>query len=85
MKWHGIIGSVVACACLPGTLACGSDGDGCYGPTDKVEHVRHVKRIQPGAPEAVYGPKAPLEWGQVNFMHTVRAGISIGSVGGSAV
>ncbi|PTB36439.1 hypothetical protein M441DRAFT_61918 [Trichoderma asperellum CBS 433.97] len=56
-------------ALLPAVLACGSDNS-CYGPTNTVEHVRHVKRIQPGAPNARYGPKAPLEWGQLNFLHT---------------
>lgn len=50
--------------------ACGQDA--CYGPIDTVEHVRHVKRMQPGVPDAAYGPKAPLQWGQVNFLHTVR-------------
>ena len=45
--------------------------DTCYGPASRVEHVRLAKRIQPGAPEATYGPTRPLEWGQVNFMHTV--------------
>ncbi|GFP59425.1 secreted protein ARB_01864 [Trichoderma asperellum] len=54
---------------LPAVLACGSDNS-CYGPTNTVEHVRHVKRIQPGPPNARYGPKAPLEWGQLNFLHT---------------
>lgn len=63
----GLIGSIAAI--LPGALGCGYDD--CYGPIDKVEHVRHVKRMQPGAPNATYGPKAPLEWGQVNFLHTV--------------
>ncbi|KFG82166.1 putative calcineurin-like phosphoesterase [Metarhizium anisopliae] len=62
----GLIGSIAAI--LPGALACGYDD--CYGPIDKLEHVRHVKRMQPGAPNATYGPKAPLEWGQVNFLHT---------------
>lgn len=57
-------------ALLPTALACGSDSS-CYGPTNTVEHVRHVKRIQPGVPNAAYGPKAPLEWGQLNFLHTV--------------
>jgi hypothetical protein len=56
-------------ALFPGAIACGEHD--CYGPVDKVEHVRHVKRMQPGAPNATYGPKAPLEWGQVNFLHTV--------------
>lgn len=69
MKWPRLVSSFAAVASVPSTWACGGD-DGCYGPTDKVEHVRHVKRIQPGAPGATYGPKKPLEWGQVNFMHT---------------
>ncbi|KAM0515744.1 hypothetical protein ACHAPE_005823 [Trichoderma viride] len=56
-------------ALLPIALACGSD-ESCYGPTNTVEHVRHVKRIQPGAPNAKYGPKAPLKWGQLNILHT---------------
>lgn len=59
-------------ALLGRAIACGGDDDDCYGPIDKVEHVRLVKRIQPGAPDAPYGPKGPLEWGQINFMHTVR-------------
>ena len=45
--------------------------DSCYGPVNRVEHVRHAKRIQPGAPEASYGPTRPLEWGQLNVLHTV--------------
>ncbi|RCI14042.1 hypothetical protein L249_8032 [Ophiocordyceps polyrhachis-furcata BCC 54312] len=53
---------------LPTAVACGLSG--CYGPVNRVEHVRHVKRMQPGASDAVYGPKRPLEWGQVNFLHT---------------
>ena len=52
-------------------LACGDNGHSCYGPRNTVEHVRQVKRMQPGAPEAAYGPKGPLEWGQINFLHTV--------------
>jgi hypothetical protein len=63
-----IVGGLAAL--LPVALACGSD-DSCYGPTNTIEHVRHVKRIQPGAPNAKYGPKAPLEWGQLNILHTV--------------
>jgi hypothetical protein len=58
-------------AIIPLAVACGTDGESCYGPVNTVEHVRHVKRIQPGAPDAPYGPKSALEWGQVNFLHTV--------------
>lgn len=62
----------LAIALLPAALACGHDDEhSCFGPAGAVEHVRHVKRIQPGAPEASYWPKAPLEWGQLNFLHTV--------------
>jgi hypothetical protein len=37
----------------------------------RFERVRHVKRIQPGAQDAAYGPTQPLEWGQLNVLHTV--------------
>ncbi|KAM0453973.1 hypothetical protein ACHAO4_004721 [Trichoderma viride] len=67
MKVFAVVGGLIAL--LPTALACGSD-DSCYGPTNTVEHVRHVKRIQPGAPNAKYGPKGPLEWGQLNILHT---------------
>ncbi|PHH73593.1 hypothetical protein CDD82_5375 [Ophiocordyceps australis] len=52
---------------IPGVLGCPG---GCYGPMNQIEHVRHVKRMQPGAVDAAYGPTKPLEWGQVNFVHT---------------
>ncbi|KAH8202877.1 hypothetical protein TruAng_002930 [Truncatella angustata] len=57
---------VVAAGIIPSVLACGS----CYGPTNHVEHVRHVKRMQPGVANASYGPTRELEWGQLNFLHT---------------
>ena len=47
-----------------GTLAC----EDCYG--SKAEHVRLSKRAQPGAQTASSSPRAPLEWGQLNFLHT---------------
>lgn len=68
LKSLGVLSGLAAL--LPGIVACGGDDD-CYGPVNRVEHVRQVKRMQPGAPDAVYGPKGPLEWGQVNFLHTV--------------
>ncbi|KAK5989115.1 Secreted protein [Cladobotryum mycophilum] len=68
MKSLSIVSGLIAL--LPSALACGDSEHSCYGPTNTVEHVRHVKRIQPGAPNAVHGPKAPLEWGQINFLHT---------------
>lgn len=54
-------------AALSTVLAC----DSCYGPQNTVVHTRNVRRMQPGAPSASVGPKAPLDWGQLNFLHTV--------------
>jgi hypothetical protein len=68
MKFLGTLGGVVA-TLATGALTC----DDCYGPINHVEHVRQVKRMQPGAPNATYGPTRALEWGQINFLHTVRA------------
>jgi hypothetical protein len=48
-------------------LAC----DSCYGPSSEVVHERLVRRMQPGATDATVGPSAPLEWGQLNVIHTV--------------
>jgi 2',3'-cyclic-nucleotide 2'-phosphodiesterase (5'-nucleotidase family) len=42
----------------------------CYGPTDFVRHERLVRRMQPTASNASYGPSRPLEWGQINFLQT---------------
>lgn len=47
-------------------LAC----DNCYGPRDDAVHVRNVRRMQPEAQSATVKPRAPLEWGQLNFLHT---------------
>lgn len=49
-----------------GAFAC----DDCYGPHQDATHVRHVRRMQPDAQGATASPRAPLEWGQLNFMHT---------------
>lgn len=62
------VASTLALALAPVTLACG----GCYAPANHIEHVRHVKRMQPDALNASYGPSSALEWGQLNFLHTVR-------------
>ena len=50
--------------------ACGGDHS-CYGPLkDDVVLTRNVRRMQPEALNATTGPRAPLEWGQINFLHT---------------
>ena len=43
--------------------------DDCYGP-NAGQHMRNVRRMQPDAQNASYGPKEPLAWGQINFLHT---------------
>lgn len=32
--------------------------------------TRNVRRMQPDAENATTGPRGPLEWGQINFLHT---------------
>lgn len=49
-----------------GALACGD----CSAPQNEVVQTRLVRRMQPDAQNASSGPKAPLEWGQVNFLQT---------------
>lgn len=50
--------------------ACEGD-DSCYGPLrDDVVLTRNVRRMQPDAQNTTTSPKAPLEWGQINFLHT---------------
>ncbi|MCJ1289071.1 hypothetical protein MMC34_000603 [Xylographa carneopallida] len=58
--------ATVLAAVAPVVLAC----DNCYGPRDDAVHVRNVRRMQPGALNATTGPRAPLEWGQLNIIHT---------------
>lgn len=49
-----------------GVFAC----DNCNGPIDNVVHTRRVRRMQPEAQGAHTKPRGPLEWGQLNFLHT---------------
>jgi hypothetical protein len=58
---------------LPTALAC----DSCYDPQDEIAHTRNVRRMQPGAPNATVGPGSHLEWGQLNFIHTVQTPIPL--------
>ncbi|OAA76380.1 ser/Thr protein phosphatase family [Akanthomyces lecanii RCEF 1005] len=71
MKSIGFLSGLVAAFVGPSLVAaCGDEEHSCYGPQHNVEYVRQVKRMQPGAPNATHGPKGPLEWGQINFLHT---------------
>lgn len=48
-------------------LACESSNNSQGGP---ATHVRNIRRMQPDANNATDGPKRPLEWGQLNILHT---------------
>ena len=53
-------------AALP-VQACES----CYGAPKKDVVMERIRpRMQPDALSAVTGPRGPLEWGQINFIHT---------------
>ena len=61
------VSTLVACvANLASALAC----DGCYGLQNDIVMTRNVRRMQPDAENATTGPRGPLEWGQINFLHT---------------
>ncbi|TGJ83897.1 hypothetical protein E0Z10_g4861 [Xylaria hypoxylon] len=66
VKHYVAVVTALTLALAPVTLAC----QGCYAPANHIEHVRHVKRMQPDALNATYGPTRALEWGQLNFLHT---------------
>ncbi|KAJ3494038.1 hypothetical protein NLG97_g4341 [Lecanicillium saksenae] len=72
MKSIALLNGLIAAVVSPSLVAaCGQDAEhSCYGPQNNVEYVRQVKRMQPGAPNATSLPKGPLEWGQINFLHT---------------
>ncbi|KAF3481246.1 uncharacterized protein GIQ15_04005 [Arthroderma uncinatum] len=44
--------------------------DSCDEPGKPAQHNRLVRRMQPEAQGALTQPKGPLEWGQINFLHT---------------
>lgn len=58
--------AVAALAIIPHVTAC----DECYGPNNFITHERIVRRMQPDAQGAAYGPTRELEWGQINFLQT---------------
>ncbi|CAO2653970.1 Nn.00g107030.m01.CDS01 [Neocucurbitaria sp. VM-36] len=61
----GAIASLIATG-----SACEGDHS-CYGPLkDDVVLTRNVRRMQPDAQNATTCPRGPLEWGQINFLHT---------------
>jgi 2',3'-cyclic-nucleotide 2'-phosphodiesterase (5'-nucleotidase family) len=62
---------VAFAAAIASSFACEGDHS-CYGPQNDVILTRNVRRMQPDAQHANNNskPRAPLEWGQINFMHT---------------
>lgn len=64
MRFSSVLGAATTIATA---LAC---DDNCYGPQHDVVLTRNVRRMQPEAQNATNGPKGPLEWGQINFLHT---------------
>lgn len=62
---------------IAATVSTALSCDSCYGPANEVVHERNVRRMQPEASNATVGPKAPLEWGQLNFLHTVSPAFSL--------
>ncbi|KAK2747687.1 hypothetical protein FQN55_004857 [Onygenales sp. PD_40] len=57
---------ILACIATTPIYAC----DSCYGPSDLTSHKRLVRRMQPESLNATTKPRGPLEWGQINFLHT---------------
>ncbi|PWY91019.1 Metallo-dependent phosphatase [Aspergillus heteromorphus CBS 117.55] len=51
---------------ISATSACSS----CGGDQGSSGYPRFTRRMQPGDVTAETGPKAPLPWGQINFIHT---------------
>ena len=62
--------SFVLLIALTRLLFIASACDDCYGPFDLLQHSRLSRRMQPGALNATVSPSRPLEWGQLNFLHT---------------
>lgn len=52
------------------TLGLATACDSCYGPSNAMAHQRLAPRMQPDALNATSGPRGPLAWGQLNFLHT---------------
>lgn len=66
MVQHLFQSLAVAALAITHATAC----DECYGPTNFITHERIVRRMQPDAQGAAYGPTRELEWGQINFLQT---------------
>src|ERR1700760_2421090 len=54
----------LACLLFSGAVFACNDCDG------DIVQTRLVRRMQPDAIDATKAPRAPLEWGQINFLQT---------------
>ncbi|GME64497.1 Ser thr protein phosphatase protein [Neofusicoccum parvum] len=70
MRFSTTLAAATAASLASTALGCAEDGHSCYGPQNDVVLTRKVKRMQPESSNATSGPRAPLEWGQLNFLHT---------------
>lgn len=62
---------LILCAQTLPALACEScEGLWKRDAHDDIVLTRHVRRMQPDALNATSSPRAPLEWGQLNVLHT---------------
>jgi 2',3'-cyclic-nucleotide 2'-phosphodiesterase (5'-nucleotidase family) len=64
MRWTSA--SLVLAGLSTVALACES----CEHPERDVVLTRNVRRMQPDAVNTTSQPRAPLAWGQLNFLHT---------------
>ena len=55
---------------LTGLSAVAFACESCEHPERDVVLTRNVRRMQPDAVNTTSQPRAPLAWGQLNFMHT---------------
>lgn len=42
----------------------------CEGEEESSVYPRVMRRMQPGALDATTKPRGPLNWGEINFLHT---------------
>lgn len=70
MRFSATFAAAAAASFASTALGCAEEGHSCYGPQNDVVLTRKVKRMQPESSNATSGPRAPLEWGQLNFLHT---------------
>ena len=64
---HGIMKVLLVILLLAAAVSACEE---CYGSQLDQAYVRNVRRMQPDAQGAIAKPRGPLQWGQLNFLHT---------------